>query len=93
MTYQGCFYYGSEPEVWFGRSGAIVVIWGGMAESLLAVYGIGSIIQGITEPDVVAFKSEQKLLISLGQYSGAFIVVAGTLIWGYGDLLYLYLRT
>lgn len=88
-AYSGWCYYGDDPAAWFGRSGAIVTLWAAMGESLLAAFGIGSIIQGISERNTAAFRRRNDALIRLGQLFGGVLIVLGTLIWAYGDLLYI----
>ncbi|MEC8327470.1 MAG: hypothetical protein VX100_15495 [Pseudomonadota bacterium] len=87
-AYKGWFYYGSDHADWFGRSGAVVALWATMSEALLAAYGIGNISHGIGDLKTNNYINKHKPLIVIGQSLGALMIVVGTMIWAYGDLLF-----
>lgn len=82
--------------LWFGRSGAIVTMAGVILSlrPMLRVgfnkwvelhheFDAGTLIE---TPEEIEEKRQVKLDV-IASYTGAFLTIIGTLIWGYGDLL------
>ena len=82
--------------LWFGRSGAIVTMAGVILSlrpmlrvgfnkwvELYHEFDAGKIIE---TPEEIEEKKQVKLDV-IASYTGAFLTIIGTLIWGYGDLL------
>lgn len=84
----GWFSYGNDQASWFARSGAIVAICAGTSEAIMAAYGIGDIFKGISTKSVVDFTIEHYRLIKIVQFLAATMVLIGTMVWAYGDLIY-----
>ncbi len=90
MGWSGVFFYGDRGDaaMWFARSGAIVTIFAAMAEVLMAQYWVGSINQGITSTSISDFAKRHREVILFLQGLSGFLIVIGTMVWAYGDLIY-----
>ena len=82
-----------QPEYWFARSGAIMILLSAIIEYRFSNHTFSKIKQTIQiailtkKPINVYISNEQE---NIAKVAHSFIVI-GTLVWGYGDLLYKYL--
>lgn len=74
-------------DIWFQRSGSLVVLISSLAEFFaVSMMNVFNPIKLANEPDFttkVTYGSQAKALIIVS----ALFICAGTVIWGYGDLL------
>ena len=76
-----------QLDTWFQRSGSVMVIVAVWAEvKLSGIYGMLNPTGWITE-DGDALRNEYGSFYTFLVWSVAIVAAAGTLIWGYGDLL------
>ena len=82
-----------KPEIWFQRSGAIVVLLAVFSEYCL------SKIDGYINPTglIVSrqeeFSAKYSTVYRVVKVFGVVMAIIGTLIWGYGDLAWLWINT
>lgn len=77
------------PEDWFARSGAVLVLGAALAEYQIILIHKMTAVSGYMEQDYffkarANYSKPLRLLTCLT----FFLVVIGTAIWGYGDLIY-----
>ena len=78
-----------KPEIWFQRSGAVSVFL-----VLVSEYGLW-LIDGLINPTGVIvnhqaeLRNKYKNKFKAAKYIGAIIAAFATIIWGYGDLIWL----
>lgn len=77
-----------NPEVWFQRSGSISVLFAVWAEYELSKIGNLINLSGIASKDQVDLKNKYSIVSNLAKYLGVLVAIFGTLIWGYGDLIF-----
>ncbi|NRQ40957.1 hypothetical protein HRH59_00010 [Rheinheimera sp. YQF-2] len=71
---------------WFQRSGSIVValaVWIELKNNSISGYIYPS---GLSTSDFTILKNEYRWLYLAVRWSGFFLAISGTLIWGYGDI-------
>jgi hypothetical protein len=79
-------YTGNEPYFWFQRSGAVMVLFAAWAE-----YKLSHIYNDINPPPS-SYVAERRWGDKYGKefklisYAAVILIVAGTFIWGYGDI-------
>ena len=78
--------FGDTPELWFQRSGSIIVVIAALSEYYL--FDIKSAFPKEAYAVPYALKEWEKDRLRYIEYSGFILMAAGTLVWGYGDLLY-----
>lgn len=75
-------------EVWFQRSGSVLVALGAIVEfNLLSINGDVNP-SGASGKDHIAMSNKYKKLHSVLSLSAFIVIFFGTVIWSYGDLLY-----
>lgn len=83
-------YFNDKPEIWFQRSGSLMVIC-----LIFSEYHIYNIASDISKPNVniSTYAIQTKILfkpyIKPIQFIAIFLAIISTFIWGYGDLLFL----
>ena len=90
LAYNSMFIFGNDkPEIWFQRSGSITVFFAVWAE-----YGLSKINghvnpTGVIVSQQVELSEKYKTPYYIAKYLGVIMALIGTLIWGYGDLIWL----
>lgn len=96
-------YYGvlmpveDQLAVWFQRSGSLITIFAVIAElTMLKIPEIinadgNTLIGNVMYAPFDQGTIQEKLFIFY-RYLGGFLIILGTIIWGYGDLIYLALN-
>jgi len=81
-----------KPEIWFQRSGAITTIF-----SLFAGAGTASVLgallpRGLTDLKLEAAREVFEVSFRHIERFAFWLTVVGTVIWGYGDLIFMYFK-
>ena len=81
--------FAGEPDLWFARSGAILVLAAVIVEFRLGGMIMNEIsaanaVAGLGIPSGVSISKENVIVARLAHTSAIF----GTVVWAYGDLLY-----
>lgn len=83
-----------EPaEIWFQRSGSLVVLFGLLVEYTLFSINDELFSVGNLKPQEVKLLRKYRIQYASMKYLGLFGAITGTIIWGYGDLVWLALNT
>jgi len=86
LAYRNSLNYAQEPaHIWFQRSGSIITLLNALSEFIL-----NRIYYNTQMPGVQNHKWVQKTYLIIRNTSFS-LILAGTIIWGYGDLIYNYL--
>lgn len=80
---------GDAPEIWFQRSGSLVVMFGLLIEYTLYSINDELFSIGTPRPKEIKLQRKYRFQFSSMKYLGLGGAICGTLIWGYGDLLWL----
>lgn len=80
---------GESPGVWFQRSGAIATIFSLLSVTVLTM-GTNTLHKPGTWGDKFKLEvlDEFRLRFSIAEWSSFGLTIAGTFIWGYGDLIF-----
>lgn len=87
-------FIGEQPYVAFARSGSLLVVFGALFESKF-VLRIGEQNKLYIGGELTIIESKfnkeltSSLIDKLATHAGFVVILLGTLIWGFGDLLYL----
>lgn len=73
------WFVGDDPATWFGRSGAVITVLALLSEAQLSE-GTGRLNN--------AMSTKYKATFTIWRAVALVSAVIGTLIWGYGDMLY-----
>ena len=76
-----------EP-MWFARMGAMVVLFGAMSEYALLKQEFGALYRQLAQQDTNAHQPPSKWH-QYKAYISHLLVVVGTLVWGFGDLIFI----
>lgn len=88
MGYSGCFMPDMEmSSIWFQRSGSIAVILSIFAELFFIKES-----SGLLNNSEIEAKNKFKTLIIITNILSFVLIVLGTFVWGYGDLIYIHLQ-
>jgi len=76
--------YCDAASIWFQRSGSIIVLISVFSEVLALKAFVG-----FPEIGEVDARNKYKKLLSSTKILAPFLAIVGTVIWGYGDLIYI----
>lgn len=77
-----------DPEVWFQRSGALLVAFGAIVEFMLLSINGAVNPSGSSGEQHLEMARKYQLKYRIMSYVAFVVIFVGTVIWGYGDLLY-----
>lgn len=77
-----------KVDIWFQRSGAITVLFAAWMEYILAKSNEHINLSGIVVSQQILLSDKYKKPYRIAQYIGIVMLIIGTIIWGYGDLIY-----
>lgn len=80
------------PHVWFQRSGAVTTIFSLFAGAGTASVLGGLIPRGMTDLKLEAARSIFEIKFRTIERIAFWLTIVGTVIWGYGDLIYIWLK-
>jgi hypothetical protein len=86
IGFEGWFNYNFDsPENWYARSGALL--------TLIGLYSELNVLPKAKELAVKYGSSSSKFVLKNTTFLTHFSVIHGTLVWSYGDIYYLWLKT
>lgn len=77
-----------QESIWFQRSGSITVLFAVWIEYNLSTVNEHINLSGIWTTEQANLSNKYKHVYKIFQYIGVLLAVAGTVIWGYGDVIY-----
>lgn len=91
LAFFGVCMPGSEStQIWFQRSGALTVLFAVWMEYILSKSNEHINLSGVVISRQTQLSKEYKVPYRIIQYLGILLAIVGTVIWGYGDLIYSY---
>jgi len=88
-AYKGIYIFpGESVESWFQRSGSVTVLFAVWTEYNLSKANGYISPSGIITNEQEELSNKYKLAYNLIRYFGVLLAIVGTMIWGYGDLIY-----
>ena len=96
FAWMGCFNFDEDVASWFQRSGSLMVLCAGILEYILFNITLSSTPQSGKKKQLYVSVVKRYVVsprylrfIHTLKYIAAFIAIVGTVIWGYGDLIYI----
>lgn len=82
-----------EHAEWFSRSGAIMVLLAVVVEYQLAARSYRELLNSIATASVAPIAPKQPKTENILSKISHVAIILGTVIWGYGDLFFEYIKT
>ncbi len=80
-------FFNDPPHIWFQRSGALLVLFAAYMEFVLI-----NETKELSNQKYDFIRDDIKIPITITRFYTHYLLFAGTLIWAYGDLIYLHYR-